>query len=70
MTTSIKYQNNDPTFNAFLWSNAVIENAVTFFKLIFSKKVTICYSHILKQSALFKNAALTNNNILKTKCFV
>jgi len=55
--SSTKYKNNGPLFNAILRSNAIIQNAVAFFKLTSFKNAPICNKAFCLRMRLYLIAA-------------
>jgi len=59
--------NNDYLFNAILGLAAVIQKAVTFFKLISFTNAVICNSRIIKSKHMIYECGYLNSRILKSK---
>jgi len=64
--TSTKCINNDYLFNVVLGLATVIQNAVTFFKLISFTNAAICNSHIIKSKHMIYECGYLNSRILKS----
>jgi len=63
--TNTKCINKDYLFNAFLGLVAVIQNAMTFFKLTSFTNATICNSRILKSKCMIYECGYLNSRIVK-----
>jgi len=68
--TSTNFINNDYLFNAVLGLAAVIQNAVTFLKLISFTNAAIYNSRILKSKRMINECGYLNSRIRKPKCMI